>query len=844
VTELALIAKATVILGVALVATRIACNARASVRSLILAAAFALVLILPVASAVVPPRQLSIPDNYAPVFLLEDVNPPATMASAPVRLPDASRQDRHFPSAASLTRATWLLGVLATLAPLWIGLWRVRSLRNRSRAWAEGRELADALRASLGVRRVVAVVVHDDPSVPMTCGWLRPAIVMPADAPNWPAAEIRQALVHELEHVRRRDWPVHVVARITCALYWFHPAAWIAWRQLRLESERACDDAVVTHADDVAYAEQLVALARRFGTAAAPLLSMADRRTLATRVAAILNRNVARGRVGAGFAAAIVFAAAALSAVISPLQARGASQAAGTPPPLASSPDAFDVASIRRNTSGGQGQTIELQGSTFVGRNVTARELVMTAFRVRSEDVSGGPGWIDAERYDVSGRAQTQATWDAHLLMLQRLLVDRFKLSIRREKRTSPAYALIVGRSGSTLTPAADPNCAAPIPGAKCGGFATRPGFFDGRRVTVAQVAALLSSRSGRPVLDRTGISGYFDVKLSWTPDSSQLPRGLPPDAVPPFDPAGPSLFAAIQEQLGLRLEPTTADMDHVVIEQIERPTPNDAPEPVAGVAQSADRQAFDLATVRLNTSRSEFSRGPMLQPGNRLIAQNVMVRSLIMTAFGLRYEQIVNGPAWLNTTHVDVEARARDGASADDVRAMLQTLLHERFALRAHHESREQPVYALLPSGTRRGPGLRPAAETCTPVVPPARRPSTTPVVTGGGMETEPLITIGSQAKCPRMFFPGFVGARHITMVDFAASLTPFARRTVVDRTGMAGDYDVDLVFTPDVDGVATGDSVPLFTAVEEQLGLKLEATRAPVQVLAIDAVERPTPN
>jgi uncharacterized protein (TIGR03435 family) len=840
-TELSLVAKATAILGLALVVTHTARGGPASVRALILATTFGLLLVLPIASAVAPPQELEIPEAYSPAFLEEEPVPavPLDVGAAPNAAAQTS-QSWRVPSVISVARGIWVLGFFAMLAPLLLGMRRSRAIQRDAHEWAEGAVLASTLRNSIGLRRPVSVLLHDDLVSPMTCGWRQPAIVMPADSPAWPPADVRQALLHELEHVRRRDWPVHILARFTCALYWFHPGAWMAWRQLALESERACDDAVVALAERTAYAEQLVSLARRLAKhGPMPLLSMADRRTLSARVASILSTSIARGRVGTVVMAAVLTGAAVLVVTIAPIQARTSPQtpdsdsrtidpalrfgvvsvrpndgsdpsrgfgftlesgrlrlrnqtlrtmisvaysqpfglffpderisggpawmnsdrftiearaeravtaremgamlralladrfnltvsvetkqapiyalifskkdgslgpslkrtevecgvgagrcgigggqgryqlAAASMPLLAASlselvarpivdrtgltgsfdgtltwapaPEelgalgepapaapqfgaslftaleeqfglklqserggveylivtnadqptpndapgdranaaaqsatpprpAFEVASIRRNTSGAHGQTVALQGNTFVGRNVTARELVMTAFHVRSEDLSGGPGWIDTERYDVSGRPQSEATWEETLLMLQRLLADRFKLAVRRDSRQSPAYALVVGRSGSKLTPAANPGCTASPPGGKCGGFATRPGFFDGRRVTVAQVASLLSGRSGRLVVDRTGISGFFDVTLSWTPDANQLPPGPPPDGVPPFDPSGPSLFAAIQEQLGLRLEPTTAETDHFVIERIERPTPNDAP--------------------------------------------------------------------------------------------------------------------------------------------------------------------------------------------------------------------------------------------------------------------------
>src|SRR4029077_512611 len=126
-----------------------------------------------------------------------------------------------------------------------------------------GELLVRTLAAEAGIRRRVEVLSHEEIVAPITCGLLRPAIVLPSDAKDWSDADFRHAIVHELEHVRRVDWLVHLVARFVCAVYWFHPLVWIAWRGLCLESERACDDAVLRGAEQTAYAEQLVGLARR-----------------------------------------------------------------------------------------------------------------------------------------------------------------------------------------------------------------------------------------------------------------------------------------------------------------------------------------------------------------------------------------------------------------------------------------------------------------------------------------------------------------------------------------------------------------------------------------------------
>src|SRR5207302_9963933 len=117
-----------------------------------------------------------------------------------------------------------------------------------------------------------------------------PAIVLPQDAPAWEMEDLNRAIVHELEHVRRGDWLSHCIARVVCAVYWFHPLVWIAWRQLALAAERSCDDAVLGRSEATAYADQLVGLAQRLSAAAkSSALAMANRADLAARIGAVLD---------------------------------------------------------------------------------------------------------------------------------------------------------------------------------------------------------------------------------------------------------------------------------------------------------------------------------------------------------------------------------------------------------------------------------------------------------------------------------------------------------------------------------------------------------------------------
>jgi hypothetical protein len=197
--------------------------------------------------------------------------------------------------------------------------------------------------------------------------------MLPADAENWSDSALRRALVHELEHVRRADWLIQNFARLVCAFYWFHPLVWMAWRKLLLEAERSCDDAVLVNSERVDYAEQLILLARRLSFArATPLLSMANRSDLSTRVSAILNTHQRRGPVSGFATCTLLVLAGALVLGLAPVRAVGISRKNDSPQEQSKSrPDlrALDRALLESAESGDIESVLKLLDS---GANVNA----------------------------------------------------------------------------------------------------------------------------------------------------------------------------------------------------------------------------------------------------------------------------------------------------------------------------------------------------------------------------------------------------------------------------------------------------------------------------------------
>jgi uncharacterized protein (TIGR03435 family) len=258
-------------------------------------------------------------------------------------------------------------------------------------------------------------------------------------------------------------------------------------------------------------------------------------------------------------------------------------------------PMAFEAASVKPNTSGDWRKSLgPAPGGRFLATNDTLRDLLPFAYGLPQVTASfrivGGPKWIDDDRFDIS--AKVDGTWTPQQMseMLRTLLADRFKLAAHHETRDLPIYALVVAPGGSLLKrssvdqAACDARRAAiqrrepvpPIPpGAPpaCGAGRSSPGTIAAVGWSMETFTSALSPFVNRVVVDRTGRIGLFDFELKWTPDT--LPR-QPPDAPPlNIDPNGPSIFTALQEQLGLRLESARGPVDVVVIDNVEHPTPD-----------------------------------------------------------------------------------------------------------------------------------------------------------------------------------------------------------------------------------------------------------------------------
>jgi uncharacterized protein (TIGR03435 family) len=218
---------------------------------------------------------------------------------------------------------------------------------------------------------------------------------------------------------------------------------------------------------------------------------------------------------------------------------------------------AFEVASVKRTPADappGSQSKLDPGHVTFTG--VTLQALIRRAYDVKGYQISG-PDWINTERYEISAKFPAKYGVDQIVVMLQNLLAERFKLTIRRDTREMPVYALVLGKGG--LKNAKETELGP-------GGISTNPGKMTATKINMARLAEALSNRVDRPVIDMTGLNGIYDLTLEWAPDQTATS-----DNGPTAD-----IYTALQQQLGLRLESRKAPMELLVVERAERtPTEN-----------------------------------------------------------------------------------------------------------------------------------------------------------------------------------------------------------------------------------------------------------------------------
>ena len=476
--------------------------------------------------------------------------------------------------------AMWFAGLVIVLA-LWTVSWRRVSAAMREGVTLQGGREWEALRrlerrrgGSSGIR----LLLSRSSLEPGIFGIARPVLIWPAGiSQRLDDAQMEAILAHEMCHVRRRDNLAAAMHMVVEAVFWFHPLVWWLGARLVEERERACDEEVLLLCGEPkVYAESILKVCEFCVESPVACVTGVTGSDLKKRIVNILS---AGDVFKLEFGKKLLLAAVGLTVVGAPLaigvvgtlESKAQSAIAAPSAQTADKPK-FEVASIRPSDPLNDHQRIENSGNT-VRATVTVRSLIERAYGMRDFQVSGGPKWLDSAKYDIIAKSDeredptklTPAQLDVFIARqqqrLQSLLADRFQLKFHSIEKELPVYALVIAKGGPKLRqPKVDELHRL---------YTQGPGQLACFGASMSELAAELPEVGiSRIVLDRTGVSGNYDFSLRWTPESLDGGTASP-------EASGPSIFTALQEQLGLKLESATGPVQTLVIDHIGRPSEN-----------------------------------------------------------------------------------------------------------------------------------------------------------------------------------------------------------------------------------------------------------------------------
>jgi len=491
-----------------------------------------------------------------------------------------------------------------------------------------------------------------------------------------------------------------------------------------------------------------------------------------------------------------------------------------------------------------------IQGDRYFLTQATMVDLIATAYGVDAANVHGGPTWLERDRYDIRAKVPPKTTPDDIKLMLRSLLADRFHLVVRTGTAPMPTYILSAGPGKPTMTESDDSGAGSCVPlpppqNAPPGA----PSYItvSCKSLTMAAFAETLHEFAGgyldQPVVDETNLAGAWDFTFKWTGRDRLEKQGAD----------GISIFAAVEKQLGLRLELKTVPRPVFEVASVdETPTPN-APN-LAQALPELPAAPFEVTVIKPS---APDERGYGRITGDQIETRAIPLIFLITFGWDLNpndKESIANAPQWLDSTKFDILAKAGANVRVDkfssgnlinyeDLRSMVRAMIAERFQMKWHMEDRPVTAYTLVAVKPRLKPTLDPTERTRCKEGP------------------------GPDGKDPRTANPvlnRLITCQNMTLAQIGDELEHVAGgyiyNPVVDDTGIKGSYDFTLSFSsadkilPTTGGAANGSdpknsdpngAVSVFDAINRQLGLKLEKTKRPYPVLVIDHIdETPTAN
>jgi bla regulator protein blaR1 len=766
---------------------------------------------------------------------------PAGALDAPVILPrTAPRLAMRVLPLAALT--IWCIGFAALLI-FWSVRWRriTRAIRE-SKPLESGREVEMLRGLERNVRRArgTRLVSGSAALEPGVVGIVHPVMFLPAGiAERLSDSQLSAVMMHELCHLRRRDNLAAVLHMLVESVFWFHPLVWWMGAQLIDERERACDEEVLAlGGEPQAYAEGILKVCEFY--LETPLVCVAGitGSNLKKRIEAIMIHRIAHKlELGKKFLLATIAAAALIAPVVfglfHPAQSLAQSSDRTTTTTLG-----FESVFIQPNINGKPMPPFNIvagPNENFVGfkfgnaefraTHATLPQIIRVAYGVLDFQVTGGPDWINREKYDVNAKflngiedakfwslPQDEQTsrMDQRRLELQALLADRFRLVVHHETRQLPVYSLTIAANGPKLQKASPGDAYANgmkrrdgVPSG-AGLWVPQSGVLVGQGVSTGLLAAHLSNQIGRVIVDNTGLSGKYDFKLQWAP-------GKDPSA---------SLLSAMPEQLGLQLAPQTGPVEMIVIDRAEPAEsvmgsanlmkPVSAQMSSQSDSQSSPTFASVSITPKGTADPKAVIRTRISQHNGNAEFENLSLKALLRVAFGVDGSQIL-GPDWISSNLYDMTLTTGKQLHGNEFKQEFQQLLTNRFKIAVHRELHPLPVYELV-------------------------------IGSGGSklVEVAPGTQQGSHFNADN----GNVTATGVTMKQLVDFLQPQLGRPLLDKTGLNGNYDFAMTAdnwhrTRKLNNGNDPQIEALMRAVSEQLGLELKPANDPVEVLVIDHAE-----
>ena len=463
----------------------------------------------------------------------------------------------------------WASGVLV-LAFFWArGWWSLRTVAKTA--------------SPLPLQSDVPILSSASLMEPGVFGIFRPVMMLPQgilDRLN--AAQMRAIVAHEMCHVRRRDNLTFALHMLVETVFWFHPLVWFLRARLIEERERACDEAVLQSGSEAeVYAEGILNVCKFYVESPLACVSGVTGSDLKQRIVRIMTEQLG-SQLGLG--RKLLLAVAAFIAVLVPVSLGFAhtteifaqtkvQDAAGADVPE------FEVATIKPNKAGNNRRSFMYNQIGMSMEGVPVQMMLKETFNVTEDRILGVPNWVKTDRFDVEAKVSSadapkidHLTIEQRRLMLQSLLAERFNLKYHHETKELPVYTLVIAKGGLKLKP--NP---AGVDHEQSGIRSNGRGDFEGMNANINVLCHVLSEQPelSHTIIDKTGLTGSFDFHLQWTPSDSGPagPDGNSSSGISDSD--KPSLFTALQEQLGLKLESQKGPVDVIVIDHIDLPSPN-----------------------------------------------------------------------------------------------------------------------------------------------------------------------------------------------------------------------------------------------------------------------------